>query len=90
MMPHRRKGPVRQDRPSSKTNTYAAKSNGHRRQDGYAAPTAEDRADLAALAAVEALGYRVAVQCLDCGHWLANPISVAAHRGPRCRARVVA
>jgi hypothetical protein len=59
----------------------------HRRQDGYAAPSVEDRADLAVLAAAEALGYRIAVQCLDCGHWLASPTSVAAHRGPRCRAR---
>jgi len=74
------------DRPL-RNYTNTAQSNGHRRQDGYAAPSAEDRADLAALAAVEALGYRVAVQCVDCGHWLASPISVSAHRGPRCRAR---
>jgi len=81
-----RKRPAPTDRPL-RNHTNRAQSNGHRRQDGYQAPAVEDRADLPALAAVEALGYRVAVQCRDCGHWLASPTSVAAHRGPRCRAR---
>jgi hypothetical protein len=74
------------DRPL-RNYTITAQSNGHGRQDGHQAPSAEDRADLAAVAAVEALGYRLAVQCVDCGHWLASPISVSAHRGPRCRTR---
>jgi hypothetical protein len=75
------------DHPIPNRTNGVSKYTGHRRQDGYAAPTVEDRADLAAVAAVEALGYRIAVRCLDCGHWLANPASVSAHRGPRCRAR---
>jgi hypothetical protein len=75
-----------QSRPS-RNHTNGRHFTAHRRQDGYAAPDAEDRADLAVLAAAEALGYRIAVQCLDCGHWLASPKSGAAHRGPRCRAR---
>lgn len=67
----------------------AAESNGqHRRQDGYAAPTAEDRGDAELLAWAAVLGYRLTVRCLDCGNWLAHPVSVAAHRGPRCRARM--
>lgn len=85
-MKTRKRPAARTDRPL-RNYTTTAKSNGHRRQDGYAAPSPQDRADLAALAAVEALGYRIAVQCLDCGHWVSNPASVSAHRGPRCRAR---
>jgi hypothetical protein len=81
-----RKRPAPTDRPP-RNYIDAAQSNGHRRQDGYAAPTAEDRAEAAAVAAVQAFGYSIAVRCLDCGHWLANPASVSAHRGPRCRAR---
>lgn len=85
-MKTRKRPTAHADRPLRDT-TSASKFTAHRRQDGYAAPSVEDRADQAALAAVYALGYRVAVQCLDCGHWLASPTSVAAHRGPRCRAR---
>jgi hypothetical protein len=85
--PRQRKRPAPpQNRPLRNT-TSAAKSNGHRRQDGYAAPTAEDRREAAVLAAAAEMGYRLAVQCLDCGHWLTNPISVGAFRGPRCRGR---
>lgn len=32
-------------------------------------------------------GYRVAVQCVDCGQWLTAARSVAEHVGPRCRSR---
>jgi hypothetical protein len=45
---------------------------------------ADDRADLALIAAAAERGYRIAVQCVDCGHWLTARASVAAHRGPRC------
>jgi hypothetical protein len=82
-----RKRPAATDRPFRDT-TSAAKSNGYRRQDGYAAPTADDRADIDVLIAAAERGFRLAVQCLDCGQWLANPTSVRAHRGPRCRARL--
>lgn len=51
------------------------------------APTAEDRGDAKALAAAAERGYRLAVQCLDCGHWLVNEKSVCLYRGPVCRAR---
>jgi len=84
-----RKRPARQNRPS-RIARDAAQSNVHRRQDGYAAPDAEDRADTAVIAAAEELGYRIAVQCLDCGHWLTAPSSLVTHRGPRCRAKAAA
>jgi hypothetical protein len=74
------------DRPL-RNHTNSTKNNRYRPQDGYAAPTAEDRREAALLAEAAELGYRLATVCMDCGHWLANPVSVAAHRGPRCRAR---
>jgi len=70
-----------------RTYTNSTKNNRHRPQDGYQAPTSEDRRETALLAEAAELGYRLAVTCVDCGHWLANPVSVASHRGPRCRAR---
>jgi hypothetical protein len=39
------------------------------------------------LAQAAELGYRLSVSCLDCHRPLADPTSVAAHRGPTCRAR---
>jgi hypothetical protein len=83
----RRRSPGSEARATSTTPIAGTNSNGHRRQDGYAAPTADDRAEAAAVAAVQAFGYSIAVRCLDCGHWLANPASVSAHRGPTCAAR---
>jgi hypothetical protein len=85
-MPKTRKRPAQPDRPS-RNHTNTPQSNGHRRQDGYASPTAEDRREAAVLAEAAEMGYRLAVSCLDCGHYLVNPISVAHHRGPTCRAR---
>jgi hypothetical protein len=48
---------------------------------------AEDRADLAVLEAAAERGYRLATQCMHCGHWVSNPKSVRLHAGPRCRAK---
>ena len=87
MPPKTRKRPAPPQTRPPRNHTNSAYLNGHRRQDGYAAPTAEDRREAAVLAAAAKMGYRLAVQCLDCRHWLSNPISVAAHRGPRCRAK---
>lgn len=67
--------------------TRTAQLNGNRRQNGYTAPAAQDRAELAALELLTDAGYRLACRCLDCKRWLADPISVAAMRGPTCRAR---
>lgn len=84
--------PNHQGRPSTNQinghHATTVDSKAYRRQDGYTAPTSADRGDQAVIDAAEARGFRVAVRCLDCGHWLASPASVSAHRGPRCRARL--
>jgi hypothetical protein len=67
--------------------TRNRESSRYHRVDGFAAPTAADRADAELLAYAALLGYRLTVRCLDCRRWLADPVSVAAHRGPTCRAR---
>jgi primosomal protein N' len=51
--------------------------------------TPEDREDLNAIVAAAERGFRVAVRCSACGHWLSNPRSVRAFLGPRCAARAV-
>lgn len=58
------------------------------RQDGYAAPDPDDRADESFLATAAELGYRLTVRCLLCNRWLADPESVRLHLGPTCRQRV--
>jgi hypothetical protein len=88
MPPKARKRPAPPQNRPIRNHTNTAQSNGHRRQDGYAAPTPEYRREAALLAEAAEMGYRLAVQCLDCGHWLSNPISVRFCRGPRCRARM--
>jgi hypothetical protein len=59
-------------------------SNGtaYRPQDGYAAPSAEDRADAAVLAEATELGDRLAIQCPGC-------VQVRSVHGcfPNCGAR---
>jgi hypothetical protein len=82
-----RERPAPPHRPTRNNSTAANHCNGHRRQDGFVAPSVEDRDDTTVLAAAFERGYRIAVQCIDCGHWLINPVSVAAFRGPRCRAK---
>jgi hypothetical protein len=86
-MPPNRNRPAGDRAARTEANLYPY-LNGHRRQDGYAAPTPEDRADLEVLIAAAERGFRLAVKCVDCGHWLVSARSIAAHRGPRCRSRV--
>jgi hypothetical protein len=85
MTPRKRPAPP-QSRPIP-NNTNGLQSSRYRAVDGYTAPTAGDRADAELLAYAALLGYRLTVRCLDCRRWLADPVSVAAHRGPTCRAR---
>jgi hypothetical protein len=87
-MPHKRSRPAGNRAARTDTTLYR-QSNGHRPQDCYAAATAEDRREQAVLAEAYALGYRLSLTCIDCGHWLTNPISVAAMRRPRCRAKAI-
>jgi len=53
-----RRSPAAPGRATSTTPIASTNRSAYRPQDGYAAPTAEDRADTAILAAAEALGYR--------------------------------
>lgn len=48
----------------------------------------EDRLEAALLAEATRHGFRLAVRCRACRHWVSNPKSVAVHLGPRCRARL--
>lgn len=77
--------------PSVATKTAAPAdlhTTGHRHEDGFAAPTAEERADAEVIAAAQDRGYRIAVPCIVCGRFLTQKSSVAAHVGPTCRKRV--
>lgn len=78
-----------QDRPSGQ-HTNSADSSLYRRQDGYAAPTAEDRREAGLLAELRDLGYRPATRCTRCGQWVVAAKSVALHMGPVCRAKSAA
>ena len=61
----------------------------HRPQDGYAAPTALARAVAQAKALLGANGYGIAAKCLDCGHPIVKPASLARMRGGKCHARAI-
>lgn len=60
-----------------------------RPEDGYAAPSVEDRREATLLAELREPGYGITVPCVDCGHPLTAPKSVARHVGPKCAARAV-
>lgn len=64
-----------------------AESSQYRRQDGFAAPTADERYEFWILAEAQRLGYRLSCKCLDCSRPLTDKISVRCHRGPVCRRR---
>ncbi|MDN4520318.1 DUF6011 domain-containing protein [Mycolicibacterium austroafricanum] len=72
-----------------RANGYADSSL-NRAEDGYQAPTPEERREAALRAELAALGYRVSVRCRVCGHPVVSAKSVAAHIGPKCAAKVVA
>lgn len=40
--------------------------------------------DREVLDAARARGFRIAVQCVRCKHWLTNPRSVEQRLGPHC------
>lgn len=78
-------------RTATATNITASQSSRqNRREDGYAPPSAEDRADAEVIAAAQQRGYRIAVPCIVCGRFLTQKSSVSAHVGPVCRKRVTA
>ena len=93
----KRSSPAVTDRATSKGHTtgghHAADSHDSslcRRQDGYAAPTAEDRREAELVAELQALGYGITVPCLVCRHPLTSAKSVARHIGPKCATKAAA
>lgn len=87
--PAKRSGPAaKQGRP--RQHIVTADFSLYRRQDGYQAPTAQDRREAALLAELRSLGYGIAVRCLVCRRPLTSARSLASHVGPVCAARVVA
>ena len=86
-----RRSPGTKSRAASTPPSATAESSRlHRPQDGYAAPTAQDRREAALLAELRELGYGITVPCLVCRHPLTAARSLARHIGPRCAARAVA
>lgn len=86
MSPRKRPAPRQGNRPS-RTTTSSAESSLHRAEDGYQAPTAEERAVHAAMELLHEHGYGIAGRCLDCRHPISSLASLARMRGPRCEAR---
>jgi hypothetical protein len=85
----RRGGPTaKQGRPRQITDTTDS-SRLHRPQDGYQAPTADDRREAALLAELFSLGYGITVPCLICRRPLTAERSLRLHIGPVCAARAV-
>jgi len=88
--PKKRSGPSVAARAATKmTATVTSQSSRHYRQDGYTAPTAEDRREDQLLAELQALGYGITVPCLVCRRPLTSPRSLRLHVGPVCAARAV-
>lgn len=86
MTTRKRPAPRQESRPSRNA-TSDNKSIGYRRQDGYAAPTADERREAQLLSELRALGYGITVPCLECGHPLSTEASLARHIGPKCHAK---
>jgi hypothetical protein len=85
-----RRNPGAPARATSTTPLADTKSIAHRRQDGFAAPGAEDRADAEVIEAARARGFKLAVPCRVCGRMLTARQSVDVFVGPVCASRVVA
>ncbi len=87
-----RRSPGSEARATSTTTTVATADSIrlHRPQDGYAAPSAEDRREAGLLAELRDLGYQPATRCTRCGQWVVAAKSVALHMGPVCRAKSAA
>ena len=86
-MSQRKRPAPPQDRPSRNHSPNATKSTAHRSEDGYAAPTAEDRAVAQAIDVLREHGYGIAMRCLDCRRPITSQASLARMRGPRCAER---
>ena len=85
-----RRSPGSKARATSTTPLAALDSSLHRAEDGYSAPTAEDREVAKAVAVLQGFGFGIAMRCLDCGHPITSAASLARLRGPKCAAKAVA
>lgn len=90
-MPHEKECPPAANQGASgitgRMVVAAVHSSLYRAEDGYQAPTAEDRREGELLAELNARGYRISVDCRACGHPLVAARSVAAMIGPKCLAK---
>jgi hypothetical protein len=86
MATRKRPAPCQESRPSLDT-TNASKSIAYRREDGYTAPTADERREGQLLDELHALGYGITMPCLLCGHPLSSAASLARLVGPKCAAK---
>lgn len=82
-----RKRPAPTDRPSRNKTTASEFTALRRPEDGYAAPTLEERREQQLLAELVERGYGITMPCLVCGHPLTAATSLARHIGPRCAAK---
>jgi hypothetical protein len=62
-------------------------ANLHRAQDGYAAPSADDRREAELLAELKARGFGITLPCLVCRRPLTSPRSLQMRVGPVCATR---
>ena len=75
--------------PKHRANGYSNRSL-YRPEDGYTAPTSEDRAVEQAIELLHGYGYGIALRCLDCHRPITSDASLRRMRGPRCAARAKA
>lgn len=89
MSSRKRPAPRQGNRPS-RTTTNNPEFSLYPPEDGYQAPTAEDRAVQQAIEVLRSHGYGIAMRCLDCRHPISSAASLARMRGPLCEARAQA
>ena len=69
----------------SRATDYSQSSGDYR----HHAPTVAERREIQLLEELRALGYRISVNCIACGHPLVSARSVALMVGPKCAAKAV-
>ena len=85
--PPKRRNRAQMDPAASTTPIASCESTAYRPQDGYQAPSAQDRLDAQVIAAARERGFSIAVRCSRCNQWVVAAKSVAAHLGPVCQAK---
>jgi hypothetical protein len=86
MSTRKRPAPRQGNRPSRNT-TNVSQSTAYRPEDGYAAPTADERHEAQLIEELQARGFGITVPCIECGHPLSTEASLARHVGPKCAAK---